>query len=401
MRTSIGTALATGDDGRNVGSEAAASALADLPTDRVDFCQVFCSIEYEYEGVLEGIREVVGTDPALIGCSTASAFTEREVAEGAVAVSLVASDTLTFVTGLGTGLRENVSRAVREAVDDFPTTVDGYPYLSAINLHDGLSSVGEELALVTQQKLGPTVSIVGGSAADDHQLEATHVFHDETVARDAVVLALIASKERPIVSVRHGHEPLSDPVEVTRSEGSHVFELDGKPAFEVWKDAVRERVREEFGVEIDELEAGDQLLQRIMCEFEFGIDQGDGRYKMRWPWVEDDYRVLRFALDIPEGTVFRVMHGTSDAQIESAREAAETAVEKAETESAGIAGAFVYDCACRGIVLGEEFPVAVEAIADELEVPFVGFETYGEMCMGLGQFSGFHNTTTVILLLPE
>ncbi|GAB3021447.1 FIST signal transduction protein [Natronobiforma cellulositropha] len=398
MNTAIGTALEVASDGRAAGERAAAAALEQLPSERVDFCQVFCSVEYDYEATLDGIRSVIGAEPSLIGCSTASAFSESEVSNGAVAIALVASDTLTFVTGIGTGLRENVSRAVREAVAEFPSEVDGYPYLSAINLHDGLAGVGEELALVTQQKLGPTVSIVGGSAADDHLLEATHVFCDDVVAQDAVALALIASKERPIVSVRHGHEPLSEPVEVTRAEGSLVYELDGKPAFQVWKDAVRERVREELDVEIDDLEPGNQLLARLMCEFEFGIDQGE-RYKMRWPWIEADDDVLHFALDIPEGTVFRVMHGTADTQIESAREAARRAREKAE--GTPMAGAFIYDCACRGIVLGEEFPAAVKVMADELDLPFVGFETYGEMCMGLGQFSGFHNTTTVVMLLPE
>lgn len=398
MNTSIGTALETAPDGQRAGKRAAATAFEQLPSDRVDFCQVFCSVEYDYESTLEGIRSVIGSDVALIGCSTASAFTESAVSNGSVAVALVASDTLTFVTGIGTGLRENVSRAVREAVAEFPSDVDGYPYLSAINLHDGLAGVGEELALVTQQKLGPTVSIVGGSAADDHLLEATHVFCDDVVAEDAVVLALIASKERPVVSVRHGHEPLSEPVEVTRAEGSLVYELDGEPAFEVWKDAVRDRVREELDLEIDDLEPGDQFLGQLMCEFEFGIDQG-GRHKMRWPWVEDDDGTLHFSLDIPEGTVFRVMHGTSDAQVESARDAARRAKEKAE--GTPMAGAFIYDCACRGIVLGEEFPTAVNVMADELDLPFTGFETYGEMCMGLGQFSGFHNTTTVVMLLPE
>lgn len=54
-----------------------------------------------------------------------------------------------------------------------------------------------------------------------------------------------------------------------------------------------------------------------------------------------------------------------------------------------------------GVVLGEEFPTAVSGMADELEVPIVGFETYGETCMGLEGFSGFHNTTTVVFCLPK
>lgn len=398
MDTAIGTGQAVAGGSHAAGEAAAASATAALPDERVDFCQVFCSVEYDYDGVLEGVRSVVGTDADLIGCSAAETFTEGSVETGAVVVSVVASDALSFFTSCGTGLGDNVRRAVREAVAELPAAVEGCPYLSAITLHDGLTSVGEELALVCQQKLGPEVTIAGGAAADDHRMEATPVFHGDRVVEDAVAVALIAGTERPVVAVGHGHEPLSEPVTVTSAGDRLVHELDGEPAFRVWKDAVREAVRAEFDVDVDALDADDQLLQQILCEFEFGIDQG-GRYKMRWPWIEAETGdTLHFAVDVPEGTVLRVMHGSEDDQIESARATARRALDAAGDTD--VAGGFVYDCACRGIVLGDRFPDAVGAIDGELGLPFAGFETYGETCMGPGEFSGFHNNTTVVLLLP-
>lgn len=398
MDTAIGTGQAAAPVGRVAGERAASEAAAAVPGDRVDFCQVFCSVAYDYEAVLAGVRDVVGRDADLIGCSAAETFTADSVESGAVVVSVVASDTLAFFTGHGTGLSENVSRAVREAVAELPTDVEGYPYRSAISLHDGLAGVGEELALVSQQKLGPEVTIAGGAAADDHRMEATPVFHGNRVVEDAVAVALIAGEDRPVAAVAHGHEPLSGPVTVTSASDQMVHELDGEPAFRVWKDAVRDSVREEFGVDVDALDADDQSLQQILCEYEFGIDQG-GRHKMRWPWVDAETGdTLHFAVDVPEGTVLRVMHGTEESQIESARATARRARHAAGDTD--VAGGFVYDCACRGIVLGDRFPDAVREMADELDVPFAGFETYGELCMGPGEFSGFHNNTTVVLLLP-
>jgi len=400
METVLGTGIGTTDDGERAGELAAAHATEELPGERVDFCQVFVSSRYDYDDVLAGVRSVVGSDPSLLGCSAIEPFTEDGVSEG-VAVSALASDSVSVFTGLGTGVGENVAGAIRDAIRDLPEEVPGYPYAAAISLHDGLAGAGEELALVTQQKLGPEVAVAGGSAADDHRMEATHVFCDvdgeDVVATDGVAIGLIAAEERPVVAVGHGHEPLSEPVAVTDADGAEVHELDGEPAFEVWKDAVRSRVREAFDVEIDDLALDSQLLQRIMCEFEFGIDQGE-RYKMRWPWVEDDSGTLHFSVDVPEGTVLRVMHGTPDAQVDSARETIRRAADRAG--DVPMAGAFVYDCACRGIVLGEEFATAVEGMSDELGLPFAGFETYGEVCMGPGEFSGFHNTTTVVLLVP-
>jgi len=34
-------------------------------------------------------------------------------------------------------------------------------------------------------------------------------------------------------------------------------------------------------------------------------------------------------------------------------------------------------------------------------IPLIGFETYGEIAMEIGQLSGFHNTTTVIMLILD
>lgn len=397
METAFETGRSAVDESDEAGRTAAADAFERLPGDRVDFCQVFCSTEYDYEAVLAGIRDVIGDDAELVGCSATGAFTAEGGLDANVVVTLVASDTHRFFTGLGSGLSDNVSRAVREAVEGLPSTVDGYPYLSAITLHDGLRGVGERLALTTQQRLGPNVSFVGGAASDDFQLVGTHVFVNDRIVDDGVAIALLASKERPVITVDHGHEPITGPYEVTRADGGVVYELDGRPAFEVWQDAVRDRAREEFDVDIDALEPTEPKSTLLRGAFEFGIDQGSS-YKMRWPMaVAGD--ALQFAVDVPEGTTLRVMYGSHESQIESARRAARQAVETAGDTP--IAGAFVYDCACRAIILRDDFEEAVAAIDDELGVPFTGFETYGEMCMQLGQLSGFHNTTTVLMLLPR
>jgi len=67
-----------------------------------------------------------------------------------------------------------------------------------------------------------------------------------------------------------------------------------------------------------------------------------------------------------------------------------------------LAGAIVFDCVCRAVILGDAFSKAVDGIKEVLKgIPLIGFETYGEIAMEMGQLSGFHNTTTVILLIPE
>lgn len=399
MDTQFGRGIATDEDGRAAAVRAARDALAEMDTDRVDFCHVFCSSRYRYEAVLSGVREVVGDEATLLGASSAGEFSDEAVVEGGVAVALLTSDNMAFAAGMGTGLRENLQSAVGEALTGLPGETKEFPYLFAVSVHDGLAGVGERLALLMQRKLGPHVNFAGGSASRASEADQTAVFCDGTVASDAIGIALIGSQERPIITVNHGHRPISGPLEVTASDGNVVAELDGEPAFDAWRDVARENVLDVFDVTVEEFENDLSVQRQLIGDTGFGIDQGDG-YKVRGPWVEDqEAGSIGFSVEVPEGTVLRVMCSGPDDQVDAAHEVATEAVELADGRE--MAGAFVYDCVCRRSILGDRFGDAVAAMDEAFDVPFTGFATFGEMAMQMGQTSGYHNTTTVALLLPK
>lgn len=401
METTMSTASKTGTDSYTVGKNAAQAALDTLNTNRVDFCHVFCSSKFTYKETLTGIRDAIGTDAKLFGCSSSGEFTNNGVKTGSVTIALVTSDTLKFFTGIGTNLSTSVTTAVRNAVIDLPKTVDGYPHMAAINLHNGLTGVGEELSLTTQQKLGSHVQLVGASAGDDLKMTSTHVFCNDIISEDAVGIALIASKQPFPTAVNHGHKPISDIMTVTKADGNEIHEINRKPAYTVWKTQIREHVKSRFNTDIDTVSPDDDLFETLLNEYEFGINQGDS-YKIRWPGLTTTTDgSFTFTVAIPEGSGISIMHSTPADQIESARVTAQDAVTNANNTDTPVAGAFVYDCVCRAAILGDKFEDAVAAMNTELGVPFAGFETYGEMCMQNGELSGFHNTTSVIILLPK
>lgn len=400
MNTTFSTGMASGTAGRAAGRDAASEALAAHSANRVDFCQVFSSATYTHEDVVEGVRSVVDADTLILGCSSSGEFTEARTESGSVALALVTSDTVSFSAGIGIGLRTDVEAAVRDAVRGLPTVVPGKPYQSAIILHDGLSGVGEELTALARRELGDDVLLVGGSAGDDLAMDETVVSVNGTVANDAVAIALIAADRPMAAGSHHGHEPISDSHEVTRASGNVVHELDGDPAFDVWL----EDVSSHASSDVDGVESlgDDETLTRLLTRYEFGIDVGD-EHKIRWPGpTSTTDGPLEFAMTVPEGSVVRVMGSDREEQLESVRQAGRAAEESLARTDTGteIAGAFVYDCVCRDAILGDEFPDAVAALHDELGVPFVGFETYGEICVQPGELSGYHNTTAVVLTIP-
>ena len=391
-----GIAAGTAGDGYAVAAEAARDA-ADTLEQPADFCQVFATPPLSYDEVLDGVRSVIGTEPALIGCAATGPFTDQRSVEEGVGLGLVGSDSMTFQTGIGTGLSESPHEALRAARAEL-TESDDHPYRSALVLYDSLTSDGEALAQRVRRKLGARVSFAGGAASDGYRLESTPVFCEDRIEDDAVVIATIDADHQPFVVGDHGHEPISEPLEVTQSEGRQLIELNGEPALEVWQDIVGPYAAEMFDVDIDAVVDDDSTMLRMMGVFEFGIDQGEA-YKMRACVDSDPTTGTMYSLvEIPEGTHVRVMRGTVDSQIDSARATARRAT---EVSNGRYGGAFIYDCACRHVILGEEFDTAVDGIRSELDCPFVGFETYGEMNMNFGETSGFHNSTTVISLFPE
>jgi methyl-accepting chemotaxis protein len=399
MGTAFATAICRGDDSFLTGREAARRALEKLQG-KADLAIVFASSGYDYAGVLGGIREAAGDIP-LIGCSTAGEFTEEAIGKGNVACAFISSDTHRFITGFGTGLRDNELRCLTDATAAFPEAedTDGRAHRSCIILMDGLAGKGEEIILAALATLGPDVKITGGGAADDYRFRETSVFSGGTAASDAISTVLTLSRKPVAIGVSHGHTPISPPYTITRASGNKVYELDGKPALEVWLDATREHARS-FGIDVDTMRDNPDQLGKYSCIYDGGLRTGEG-YKIRWSGLRPDITDhLPFVCTMPEGAVMRVMVGTRDSQIESARDAALKALQNAGGRK--IAGAVVFDCAVRGAILGEEFPRAVDEIRKVLGgIPLIGLATYGEIALEEGQLSGFHNTTTVVLLIPE
>jgi len=392
--------LANGDDGQVAARGALSRAVDGIDVEPGDasFAVVFASPVYDPEVVAATVREA--TEAPLLGCTSAGEFTHRTWASGSVGVALSMSDTHQLHTGLGHGVTDDEEAAVQEAITGFPnspTNPTTHPHRSVLNLHDGLAGKGEEVTLASKVELGPDVRIAGGSAGDDLELEATYVMADDAVTTDGVALGLVESRTAPVVSVAHGHSPISPPLRVTESEGPVVHELDGEPAFEVWREQIREHAADD-GIDVDAFEAGSEDLSMALTNYAFGLVTGNG-LKIRWPGLTTaPGGSLRFACSMPEGVVLRVTAGSREAQVESARRAAREARESLGGEAAG---ALVFDCICRSTALGDGFSAAVDAMADELDSPLLGFETYGEVAMDRDQLSGYHNTTTVIYLLPR
>ncbi len=398
MDTKLVTSLGKG---RNAAEKAVQHAREKLGTAPVTLSFVYSSPVYELEEVVDVVRTSTANAP-LIGATSAGEFTEEGVERGSVAVGLLASDDIKAFTSLARGVGGDPESAMREVVADLPRKVESYPYLNVILLVDGLSGVGEEVTLLALYLFGRELKIVGGMAGDDFRMERTCIFVGDEVCSDAVGVCLLASKKPMFTGVKHGHVPLSRPLRATRARGNVLYEVNNRPAWEVWKEETAEAARKR-GIEVTELRSSAEVA-RFLTNYPLGLaTENEGEYKIRWPAGMNEDGSLNFTCGIAEGAVFRIMDGSNlEAQTRTMEEAALIAMHNAA--AAGyhhFAGALIFDCAVRQLMLGERFGESVSRVRHVLpDVPILGWETYGEIRLEPGQFSGFHNTTSVVLLLP-
>jgi len=395
--TAFGTGVSHQQESFEAGKEAASKALSKLSGTKAELGIIFCSSKYNYSDVLKGIRSVSG-DTQLIGCSSASEFTEEEVTKDSVVCAFLSSTTHKFHTSMGMRLAADPLVSLESATRSLQADYQDYPHQSAIMLIDALSGKGEDVCAAAVLALGPTVRFAGGAAGDNLTFNNCSVFHNGTASKDAVALCVLHSKKPVAIGVRHGHLAISPPLTLTKASGNVVYQIEGRPAFEVWKENTRMKA-EMKGIQVDQLQSASDIGAYFM-QYEAGLLVG-AEYKVRAPLSANPDGSINFACAMVEGAVIRIMESPNKTcQINSAKQAAEAALKA--TRGAKIAGAIVFDCVCRNLILEAEFTKAVEEIKKVLgHIPVIGFATYGEIAMEVGQLSGFHNTTTVVLLIPE
>ncbi len=393
----MGTTLTVGHasgagDAKGLGKKAAAEALAALGARRPALALFFATSKLELGQLAAGVVDTLGEDVPVLGCSSAGEFVTDRISDGGVALSLVASDDLTVSVAVGEGLRASTSRAIRKLVTDLRRDarppLPGATHRTVLLLSDGLAGNGEGLVDGLAMELGAGVTLVGGAAGDDAAFKETFVCLGRKVYRDAAVVAELMSRKKIGVGVQHGWCAASEPGTVTASKGGKLIAIDGRPAIEMYRAYAKK-----LGVTLTK-----ENQNQFVFTHELGIVLMNDELKVRAPLSVEDDGSINCATEVPEGTQVRIVEGDHEAIIGAAKTAAERAM--AGLGGQKPAGAIIFDCVARKLVLGPSFRREVEAFQAVVGAPVMGFNTYGEIARVRGQLSGFHNTTAVVAVLP-
>ena len=354
---------------------------------------VFASPRHDIGAALTLAQRVVPA-ATFVGCTTAGEITEHGLTRGGLALMLLSSADMMLDLKTAKNVKASPRQAAAELGRGFVETArkasdKGLSATSTVLLVDGLNGAGEELV---SELLGATRSfqqVVGGAAGDDGAFQATRVGHAQSATTDAAVALHVFSARPWGIGVDHGLRPTTDRMRVTRAAKNVVHEIDGRPAFEVYKDHAAKR-----GTQLAPESAGSFLIGN-----ELGIYFFDRLHRARAPLSVGADGSLSCAGEIPQGASICILDGEPDSMVAAAGRAAQEARRSLNGNEA--AAVLLFDCVCRGMILNGQFSREIEAVRAAFPgVPVAGFLTYGEIARFKGHMDGWHNTTAVVAAIP-
>lgn len=324
----------------------------------------------------------------IVGCSTAGEIRDTEVRDG----SLVATAIRFGNTGVSSAevqvdaFAGDGAAAGRAVADALPHEDLRHVFI----LSDGLAVNGSALVAGLTGGLPDGVVVSGGLSGDGDRFERTLVVSGPDAAPGRVVaVGLHGDAIRVGSASMGGWDPFGPERRITRSRGNVLFELDGKPALELYRSYLAEHA--------DGLPATGLLFpmtvratldETPVVRTILAIDEAEGS--------------LTFAGDVPEGALARLMRANFERLVDGAAMAGESSAAPLADRAAELA--ILISCVGRKLVLKQRIEEEVEAVRDAVgaAAALTGFYSYGEISpFAPGARCELHNQTMTVTTLSE
>jgi hypothetical protein len=394
MATIAGSGVSTRAATIAATNEALNEAEKHLDGRRPAFGFLFISPKHSLEAALATARAALpSTD--FLGCTTAGELSERGLVHGGISTMLVASDESLHQLAVSQRVTGRTEAAVADLCNGFPDLLSAakarrFVDSTTVALVDGLNGVGESLINGMVKATRGYHQIVGGAAGDEGAFKATACGGNDRHGSDAAGVLHVFSAHPWGVGVDHGLRPSTEKMRVTKAAGNVVYELDGKPAFEVYRAYAKRQ-----GVDLRPDNASSFLINN-----EIGVYFLQQLQRARAPLSVGNDGSLTCAAAIEQGASVSILDGKSDDLVAAATRAATEA--RNQLRGTRPAGVLLFDCICRGAILGNQFQAEIDAVrAIFPDTPISGFLTYGEIARYKGRLDGWPNTTLVVAAIPS
>lgn len=254
---------------------------------------------------------------------------------------------------------------------------------TAILLTDGLMDETDVFLRKVYSKFGNQMNIIGGGAGFMTLEQRPCLFTNEGIFQDGGLMALFKNKSN--IGVKHGWDVFDGPFIATSTEKNVIKELNWRPAFEVYQEAIESNSKYKF------VEGNFFDIAKI---FPFGIFKEGTEYIVRDPFVLNEDGSLTCLSEVPENSTLQILTGDPDTLINAANEVAEMV----SNQNVACSFLLVFDCISRVMYLDKRFEEELGAMKKVFEGEHCiirGVATLGEIASSGMGFVEFYNKTIV------
>lgn len=267
---------------------------------------------------------------------------------------------------------------------EFPK--EGLKHLFVVS--EGSTVNGSDLITGIEEGGDGRTGLSGGLCGDDDRFELTLASYNEPPREGEVVAIGFYGDTLEITCANFGGwTPFGPERLITKSRKNILFELDGKPALDLYKRYLGDKANE---------------LPKSALLYPLSVKTSDGNPIVRTILNIDEQRnAMILAGDVPEGSKVQLMMATVDDIAHGARSAAKLAVEGRKT---AVQLALLVSCVGRKLVMDQRTEEEIEEVTQIIGKRAVvsGFYSYGEMAPFAGHNScKLHNQTMTLTLISE
>ena len=428
---SVGTGTAKSEnfgpeESKKVGKKAVRKALEDIDEgeEGQKFGFLFCSSYYDIEELVKGASEEFG-DIEWAGGTTCGEISPKGFSNKTCVVMVISSEYMKFNSYASEGMHKKPVEAGKEAARNSMKDLSADEYLDAYVHYQALKKKSAEEVMNTspyamivltsgftskkpslesevikgiKEVTGNNIPVVGGATADDSKLEKNFQFMNGEIYRDSVVVISILSDLKLGTGLAHGFESTGEVVFVNNVENERVVtELNGEPA--------AEKYAEMLGIELEELKGNIPLptgaelpkTTKFALKNPFGQITPDGDSIIKIPLGITEENGLIFAPKISENVALHLMEADDEALIN----AADISLKESQKADNDIGFAMLFDCSLRWMRLEDKTEKEIKIIKENIDAPFAGFYTYGEIGAPKHGNCSLHNISVSSLVVYD
>lgn len=379
----------------DAGRSAAETLVARFGAERPKVALVYATMNHDQSAVLEGVRQGLGKDVTLLGCSVQGVVSNDELTEDGLALGIMGfgGSDVRCAAAFEREIQDGAKDKGRHLAQSLKRDLGGEPKVIFL-LYDPLCGIDVE-AMLEGIRSEVDCTLVGGAAGQPWgPPRQTFQYWDQEVFSHGVVALALAGSFACEVGICHGTAPTGIGSVVTKASGNQIIEIDGRRAADVWRettgclqeDLVHQSHLAAWAVGVELQGPGGQVERVIRGAFGFDPESG----------------ALILQAAVPEGTKVMLHH-----------RAIENVLTGTETMGADLAGRLAgrkpwavmgFECAARTFpFLGEtntrkEHANLRAAVAPE--APWFGMMAWGEIGPCAGR-PAFHNYTYPLVVFTD